>query len=149
MTDISFYHLLNTPVEKAIPLLVEKLLESGSRGLIRTGSEERAEIICSVLWTYDTSSFLPHGTKRDANAAEQPIWITPDDANPNGAEIILLIDGVTCADLKSYRRCLDIFDGRDVDAVRDARISWQSYKDSGHAVTYWRQTELGGWEKKV
>jgi DNA polymerase-3 subunit chi len=149
MTEISFYHLLNTSVEKAIPQLVEKLLESGLRGLIRTGSEERAEVISSLLWTYDTASFIPHGTKHDANALEQPIWITSDEENSNGAEIILLIDGMTCANLKSYRRCLDIFDGRDANALRDARVRWQSYNDSGHAITYWRQTEVGGWEKKV
>ena len=149
MTEISFYHLLNTSVEKAIPQLVEKLLDSGLRGLIRTGSEERAEVISSVLWTYDNASFIPHGTKHDADALKQPIWITSDEENSNRAEIILLIDGMTCADLKSYRRCLDIFDGRDANAVRDARVRWQSYNDSGHAITYWRQTEVGGWEKKV
>ena len=149
MTEISFYHLLNTSVEKAVPLLVEKLLKSGSRGLIRTGSEERAEVISSVLWTYDTNSFIPHGTKRDANAKQQPIWITPDEENPNGAEIVLLIDGVACTNLKSYRRCLDIFDGRDENALRDAQIRWQLYNDNGHALMYWQQTEMGGWEKKV
>lgn len=149
MTEISFYHLLHTPLERALPKLVEKVLESGARAVIRTGSAERAEALSSVLWTYDQDSFVPHGTARDGNAAQQPVWITPDDENPNGADILVLTDGAVSGEIARYRRCLEMFDGRDEDAVAGARERWTGYKAADHELTYWQQTERGGWEKKA
>lgn len=149
MTEISFYHLIHTPLERALPKLVEKVLESGARAVIRTGSAERAEALSSVLWTYDQDSFVPHGTARDGNAAQQPIWITPDEENPNGADILVLTDGAVSAGIGSYRRCLEMFDGRDETAVAEARQRWTGYKSTDHELTYWQQTERGGWEKKA
>jgi DNA polymerase III subunit chi len=149
MTEVSFYHLLHTPLERALPKLIEKVLESGARAVIRTGSAERAEALNSVLWTYDQDSFVPHGTARDGNAEEQPVWITPEDENPNGADILVLTDGAVAADISGYRRCLEMFVGRDETAVTDARRRWTDYKAADHALTYWQQTERGGWEKKA
>lgn len=148
MADVNFYHLLHTPLERALPKLMEKVVESGARAVIRTGSPERAESICGVLWTYDKESFLPHGTARDGNAAEQPVWITPDDENPNGAKFLVLTDGAEATDLSAYERCFDMFDGRDEAAVAAARRRWSACKAAGHSLTYWQQTERGGWEKQ-
>lgn len=149
MTDISFYHLLHTPLERALPKLMEKVLESGANAVIRAGSTERAEAINGALWTYEPSSFLPHGTERDGLAAEQPIWVTPDDENPNAATILVLTDGATSQNLSSYQRCLEMFDGRDEAAVTAARSRWSAYKSGDHTLTYWQQTESGGWTKKA
>ena len=148
MAEISFYHLLHTPLERALPKLMEKVLESGARAVIRTGSAERAEALSGVLWTYDQGSFLPHGTARDGNEDRQPIWITPDDENLNAADILVLTDGAPASDLGSWRRCLEMFDGRDETAVTEARRRWSDYKAADHDLTYWQQTERGGWEKQ-
>ena len=149
MTEISFYHLLHTPLERALPKLIEKVLESGARAVIRTGSTERAEALNGALWTFDQDSFVPHGTALDGNAPLQPVWITPHEENPNGADILVLTDGAESAEVANYRRCLEMFDGRDEAAVADARRRWKSYKDAAHELTYWQQTEGGGWEKKA
>lgn len=149
MTEISFYQLLHTPLERALPKLIEKVLESGARAVIRTGSTERAEALNGALWTFDQDSFVPHGTALDGNAPLQPVWITPDEENPNGADILVLTDGAESAEVANYRRCLEMFDGRDEAAVADARRRWKAYKDAAHELTYWQQTEGGGWEKKA
>ena len=148
MTEVSFYHLLHTPLDRALPKLIQKVLESGARAVIRTGSAERAEALSSVLWTFDQNSFLPHGTARDGNADRQPVWITPDDENPNGADILVLTDGAAAGDIAAWRRCLEMFDGRDDAAVAEARRRWSDYKAADHELTYWQQTERGGWEKQ-
>lgn len=149
MTEISFYHLLHTPLERALPKLIEKVLESGARAVIRTGSTERAEALNGALWTFDQDSFVPHGSAKDGNASSQPIWITPDEENPNGADILVLTDGAESTEVASYRRCLEMFDGSDEAAVADARRRWAAYKDAAHELAYWQQTEGGGWEKKA
>ena len=149
MSEIGFYHLVRTPLEKALPKLLEKVLESGARAVVMAGSEERVESLASLLWTYHPNSFLPHGTARDGKPAAQPIWLTGLDENPNGAGILVLTDGAASERLADYARCLEIFDGGDAEAVNRARERWRAYKEAGHSLTYWQQTETGGWEKKA
>ena len=147
MPDVGFYHLLRTPLDQALPRLMEKVLASGARAVIRTGSEQRAEHLDQLLWTFDPGSFLPHGTARAGDGADQPIWITAGGDAPNGAGVVVLTDGVEEPDLGRYARCLDLFDGRDPDAVARARGRWSRCREAGHALTYWRQAAGGGWEK--
>ena len=148
MTDIGFYHLTRIPLERALPKLLEKALDAGKRAVVRAGSAERVEFLNAALWTYDPTSFLPHGTAREGNAECQPVWLTDGDDRPNGAEILVVTDGVTAADVSDFERCLELFDGRDQQAVEAARARWRAYREAGHALTYWQQTERGGWERK-
>ena len=148
MTEIGFYHLTMSPLERALPRLLEKVYASGARAVVIAGSEERVAALDTALWTYDVGSFLPHGTRRDGDAPEQPIWVTAEDENPNGATILVLTDGARSASIASFERCLEMFDGNDPAAVEAARERWRSYQAAGHGLTYWQQTSRGGWEKK-
>ncbi|MEQ8388261.1 MAG: DNA polymerase III subunit chi [Alphaproteobacteria bacterium] len=149
MTDIGFYHLLVSPLERALPRLLEKMLEAGGRAVILAGSEERVKFLNAHLWTYDPKSFLPHGAAEDGEAARQPIYLTTEDENPNTASVLFLLDGMNSDRLATYARCLDLFDGRDEAAVVAARERWRAATAAGHGLTYWRQTEGGGWEKQA
>jgi DNA polymerase-3 subunit chi len=148
MTDIGFYHLTRTPLERALPKLLEKVIGANKRALVRAGSKERVKFLNAALWTYDPASFLPHGTAREGEAAEQPIWLTEEGDRPNNAEILVLTDNATAGDIDEFERCLEMFDGRDEEAVAAARIRWRGYSDNGHNLTYWQQTDQGGWAKK-
>ncbi|MBT4880361.1 MAG: DNA polymerase III subunit chi [Alphaproteobacteria bacterium] len=148
-TNVSFYHLTKAPLEKALPKLLEKVVASKQRAVLMTGSPERTENLNTILWTYHPSSFLPHGSKKDGFPELQPIWLTHEDQNPNGAKILVLVDGAQSDHLKDYERCLDVFDGTNEQAVKAARQRWKSYKDSGHSVTYWQQNDQGAWESKA
>ena len=50
MTDILFYHLERQPLERVLPMLLEKTLERGWRALVRTFSAERVQVIDEFLW---------------------------------------------------------------------------------------------------
>jgi DNA polymerase III subunit chi len=147
MTEIGFYHLLTTPLERALPRLLERACGQGYRIVVRAASAERVEHLNALLWTYDEASFLPHGTVKDGNAAQQPIWLTERDDNPNDATMLVLVDGVEAADLAAFERCADLFDGSDDGAVAAARERWRAAAAQGHALTYWQQTDKG-WGKK-
>lgn len=147
MTEIAFYHLQASPLEQALPRLLEKTVAAGKRALVIAGSPERVEALNAHLWTYDPDAWLPHGSAADGNAGEQPIWLTAADENPNGAQYLFLADGATCASVEAFERCFELFDGNDPDAVQAARARWQAYQEAGHALTYWQQTERG-WAKK-
>ena len=90
MTDIAFYHLQKWPLDKALPKLLEKTLEAGKRAVVMAGSQERLRALNTLLWTYGRDSWLPHGTAREGNAEDQPVWLTTDDENPNGAVFLFL-----------------------------------------------------------
>lgn len=147
MTDISFYHLQKWPLEAALPKLLEKVSDTGMRAVVVTGSTERVEFISSRLWTFRPDSWLPHGSAADGRPADQPIWLTAEDENPNGSDVLILTDGATSGQVASFARVLEMFDGNDPEAVQSARDRWKTYKADGHSVTYWRQTDRGGWEK--
>ncbi len=147
MAEIGFYHLLTTPLDRALPRLLERARAQGYRIVVKAASSDRLEHLNAVLWTYDDASFLPHGSARDGNAADQPIWLTAGDDNPNTAAMLVLVDGAEPGDLGRYSRVADLFDGSDPDAVAAARDRWRSARAAGHALTYWQQTGAG-WEKK-
>jgi DNA polymerase III subunit chi len=148
MSEIGFYHLLDTPLERALPKLLERGLAAGFRILVLVGSPERVEHLDAVLWTYDDASFLPHGSRRDGQPERQPIWLTDADENPNRADMLVLIDDAASTRLAEFRRCLDLFDGNDESALAAARERWRLAKAAGHALTYWQQT-ASGWTKQA
>src|SRR5713226_7430035 len=98
MAEIGFYHLLATPLERALPRLLEQARARGYRIVVRAASAERVEHLSALLWSYDEASFLPHGTARDGNAENQPIWLSERAENPNGAAMLVLVDGVDAGD---------------------------------------------------
>lgn len=149
MTEIRFYHLQRKPLERALPELLEKILERASRAVVMAGSEERVETLAGLLWTYEDRSFLPHGSARDGQAERQPIWLTQTEENPNGADVLVLTDGASTAAIGDYSIACELFDGNDPEVVVAARTRWTAYKEAGHDLTYWQQTERGGWEKKA
>jgi DNA polymerase III subunit chi len=147
LPEIGFYHLLSTPLERALPKLLERARAQGYQVVVRAGSPERVAQLDAILWTYEEASFLPHGSARDGNPAAQPIWLTDRDENPNGASMLVLIDGVEAGDLCSFARCADMFDGSDDSAVAAARERWRRAREAGHILTYWQQT-AAGWERR-
>jgi DNA polymerase-3 subunit chi len=149
MAEIGFYHLTRTPLERALPKLLEKAAARGMRAVVVTGSDERAEHLNAALWTYDPASFLPHGTIADGAPEEQPILIADRVSDANGANLLVLTDGARTDAPETFERVIDMFDGRDDTAVEAARERWRKLKEAGHNLTYWQQTEAGGWEQKA
>lgn len=149
MTEVSFYQLQLQPLEAALPKLLARVLQAGLRAVIRIASEERLASLDQALWSEDPASFLAHGGKDTPQPENQPIYLTLEEDNPNGAGVLVLVDGKMADDLAGYERCLYMFDGRSQDLKAQARRHWQEFRDAGHAVTYWQQTDAGGWEKKL
>lgn len=147
MTDINFYHLTALPLEKALPKLMEKVFESGSPALIQTDSPEQTQKLDTILWTYSTITFIPHGTKKDKYPECQPIYITDTEENPNQASILVLPDNNRPSSVDAFSRCLYMFDGNNDAELAKARERWQDFKRAGHTLVYWQQNAKGQWEK--
>jgi DNA polymerase-3 subunit chi len=148
MTEMLFYHLEHQPLERVLPTLLEKSLERGWRVVVQASSEERIEALDAHLWTFRDDSFLPHGTWREAEARSQPILLTVNPDNPNGATVRFLIEGAMIPEnAEAYQRIVLIFDGEDPDAVAAARERWRESKAKGFDVTYWQTDGEGRWQR--
>jgi DNA polymerase III subunit chi len=149
MTEILFYHLQGQKLEGVLPALLEKSIERGWKVIVQGASEERIEALDAHLWTYRDDGFLPHGTWREPEAANQPVLLTVNDGNPNAASVRFLIDGAPVpADPQVYQRIVLLFDGEDEDAVAAARAHWTDAKAKGFEATYWQPDGEGRWAKR-
>ncbi len=148
MTDVRFYHLQKTSEAQALPQITLKAWQAGHRVVIKCADEAQVEKLNDALWTFRADVFLPHGSAADGSAADQPVWLTTGDDNPNGSKTLVLSAGCTSNSVGTYDLCCAMLDGNDQTQVEAARGQWKQYKDAGHGVSYWQQTDKG-WEKKA
>ncbi len=120
--DVAFYHLQTQPLEKALPVLLEKTRERGWKAVVELGSGERRKAIDDLLWTYSDRTFLAHGLDEEPDGAMHPIVLTLGRGNANAAEVRFLVDGARFGDdLTGYERVAVIFDGEDPMQLAAAR----------------------------
>lgn len=125
--------------------MVARSLERDWRVIVRADSDERSEALSTLLWTFSEEAFVPHGTKADGNARLQPVWLTPDDDNPNQASVIFFVDSLPGEQVDGFERVVILFNGSDAVAVDRAREKWKWAKAAGHEISYWQQDESGRW----
>ncbi len=149
MAELWFYHLERTELEAALPPLLEKCLARGWRALVRGNSAARLDALDATLWTFRDDAFLPHGRETDPNPERQPVLLTQNPGNPNGAKALFLIDGAEPNDVADFERSCLVFDGRDQDALETARSHWKKVKAAGVTASYWKESPAGKWEKQA
>lgn len=150
MTDISFYQVMESvpaSVDKTLPSILNKILKSGKNVVIKCPNIERMERIDDSLWSFQTSSFMPHGTMEDNFKEKQPIYLTTEDENPNHAEYLILISGAVSEDFASYERVFDMFEASEIQQ-QNARTRWKDLKSKGYPLSYFAN-ENGSWIKKL
>ena len=145
--EIWFYHLERSTLGQVLPGLLEKTRERGWRALVRAESSGLLDEIDEHLWTWRDESFLAHGRANEAEPGRQPILLTEDLENPNGAQALFIVDGAELGDTKGFDRCFIIFDGRDEASLAGARARWKALKAAGASLAYWKQSPEGRWEK--
>lgn len=151
MARVDFYHLQKTVLEDMLPKLLLKAYATGKHIKVKVGTEERVEFLNSQLWTFSDTSFLPHGSKKDGFAEQQPIWLAADAENPNNADFLVLVDGAeeSSETIQNYERVFNVFDGNSQEALAQARRLWKEYKNAGFEVYYWQQDENNVWMQKA
>ncbi|MGE5721356.1 MAG: DNA polymerase III subunit chi [Sphingomonadales bacterium] len=139
---VDFYHLGTSPLERVLPRIGERLLETGERLLVVAGSPQLAQID-GQLWTYARDSFLPHGLAEGANADRQPILLSEEPVPLNAARNVALADGQWRDEALTFERAFYFFDAARID---DARASWRRLsKQEGVECRYWKQDDKGKW----
>ncbi len=145
MTDISFYHLEHAPLEKALPALLDKVISSGKKAVVRMQSQSLLTALDASLWTAGHTKFIPHTAKKDADTEHTPIFLTLADENPIHADILISLEASPL--FADFSRVLIMFNGSDSKELAESRARWKQLKDEGHQLTYWQQESNGGWKK--
>lgn len=154
MAEIRFYHLTRSRLEEALISLLRRIIDRHDKVVVLTGSTERVEALNAHLWSFDPASFLPHGSARDGNAAEQPIYLTAILENPNGAKLLMLCDGAEAPaaqhlETHGFDLVCALFNGHDEEALATARANWRTYREAEQRLVYYQQDEDGAWIEKA
>ncbi len=148
---VGFYHLTRDTVEVAAPKLLERVRRDNLTVLVLCGTAETVTRLDGALWTYEADSFLPHGTDRNEALDLHPILLTANPAlvaaPPNKASVLLMLDNVLPTAMDGFQRALYMFDGGNDVQVQAARGHWKELKSRGLPLTYWQQSDTGGWKK--
>jgi DNA polymerase-3 subunit chi len=143
--QVDFYHLTQLPLERALPRIAERVIETGGRLLIVAGEAEQRARLDQLLWTYSPESFLPHGQAGGPDDDRQPVLIAGDTEAANGARNVALADGVWREEALRFDRAFHFFDE---DRIAEARAAWKALAGrEGIERNYWKQNEQGRWEK--
>jgi DNA polymerase III subunit chi len=99
-------------------------------------------------------SFLPHGLDTEPHAPRQPVLLSHEIRNVNGATMLFCLDGADPGDLGGeepppWERVVVMFEDADQRSVQEARALWASARKADVPVSYWRQSAEGKWEKKA
>src|SRR3546814_6340514 len=104
--QIDFYQLSREPVERVLPSIAQRILESGGRLLV-VADEARLEQISQGLWHAAPETFLANGRAEGDHPDIQPILLSQDCTAANGARHIALADGVWRDEALDFDRALD------------------------------------------
>ncbi len=149
MADIWFYHLERETAEKVLPGLLERGLERELHMVVQTIDNERVKEISQGLWAHEDVAFLPHGIPGEADPQDQPIFITTNNENPNGATFRFYVDGAIPTSVEGLVRACLLFNGNDEPALQQARELWKRFKAEGHAIVYQKRDENGRWQDQA
>jgi DNA polymerase-3 subunit chi len=151
MPEFWFYQLQRRTLDQALPALIDRALQRGWRAVVQSRTPERLAAIDDLLWIYADDSFLTHGSQADGDPELQSVWLTCANDNPNGAHIRFLVEGAEAEPFveTNYERLILLFDGRDDNSLAAAREQWKILKQSNASLSYWQETEEGGWRRQA
>jgi DNA polymerase III subunit chi len=143
--QVDFYHLTRLPLERALPRIAERVVESGGRLLIVAEDAGARTKLDQLLWSHSAESFLPHGQAGGEGDAHQPVLIAETPVAANGARNIALADGQWREEALGFDRAFHFFDE---ERIAEARAAWKGLADrDGVERRYWKQNEAGKWEQ--
>ncbi len=143
--QVDFYHLTAQPLERVLPRIAERVVETGGRLLIVAESADQRGALDRLLWTYAPDSFLPHAQADGEGDAAQPILIAEQPEPRNAARNIALADGVWRDEALGFDRAFHFFDE---ERISQARAAWKALADrAGIERRYWKQSDAGRWEQ--
>lgn len=136
MSRVDFYVLTNNVAEGKLRFtcrLVHKIYTLGKSAYIHAASEDQAQRLDDLMWTFDQSSFVPHRrhADRDKDEPQAPIMIgheAPSEIRSADVLISLLESVPAYAD--RFDRVAELVDN-DPQEKQSARERFRQYRERG------------------
>ena len=147
MTEVLFYHLEHQPRSGRCR---EGRAHAGARlacGGAGGGRRRRVEAL-DTCCGYTEDSFSAR-TKRDGKRSGTAVYLTTEEANPNGATVRFSSTGAEISEHAGYERNVYMFDGSRHRCRRRAREQGKRPRPPAADQPYWQQSPEGRWEKKA
>jgi DNA polymerase-3 subunit chi len=132
MTAVDFYFNADDRLQVACRLAA-KALERRQRVMIYAPEAAAAQDIDRLLWTWPATGFLPHCAAGAALAAETPVLIARDAADPAGCAVLLNLSTACPPHFERFERLLEVV-GPSEDERAAARGRFRAYRARGYAI---------------
>tara|TARA_B100001057_G_scaffold376150_1_gene381083 strand:+ start:1170 stop:1634 length:465 start_codon:yes stop_codon:yes gene_type:complete len=148
MGAVYFYHLTRQPLERTLPLLLDKALGADWRVEVRCPDLQRAAWLDEKLWLNPEDRFLPHGLAGSEDDNLHPVLLTTHPVE--NVDCIISVEGsdVSADEVREKDRVCILFDGNDETMLSHARQQWKILSDAKCHLQYWSE-ETGHWKKKA
>ena len=145
MTEIFFYKLKNLSIELFLISLIEKSISKNWNSLVLLDNIERMEEINDLMWTFNDTSFIPHGSQSDLNPDKHKVYLTCNEENPNNSNIIFSIDGIIINQPDNWKRCIYIFNEQNLKVTDELESYKRGIEDLNFGLKSFEQDNNGKW----
>ena len=132
MTTVDFYFNAHDRFEVACRL-AGKACAQKKKLLILAPGADTARRIDTLLWTWQSLSFIPHCRAQDPLAAQTPVLITSEASDPPDCDVLLNLGDECPPFFERYPRLLEIVGQDEADRGR-GRGRFKYYKERGYAI---------------
>jgi len=149
MSEVFFYHLTQTPLEVALPKILERALSADWSVEIRTNVKTNLEDISNAIWKGPEESFLPNCLEGHEDEKDYPIVLCNSPLKKKLRDCLIVLDQAKLQknEVQRYKRVCLIFDAKNEAQLTNARQSWKSLSEAGVNTVYWAESQ-GKWVRK-
>jgi len=141
---LDFWQYTHDPLEKVVALIAKRVLGEGARLVVVSAEPDQRAAIGRALWSAGPDTFLANGEAGAPGAERQPILLSDTPQAVNGADHLILADGVF-RDCTGFARVFLLFPP---DAAPAAREAWSAQDGRADIERAYFAQENGRWVKK-
>ena len=148
MSEVFFYHLTQTPLEVALPKILERALSANWSIEVRANVNTNLEDMSNSIWKGSEESFLPNCLETHEDVQDYPIVLSNSPLKKL-RDCLIVVDQAELQenDVESHKRVCLIFDAKNEVQLSNARKSWKSFSEAGVNTVYWAESN-GKWYRK-
>ena len=133
MTKVDFYILQSGSRELTACKLIEKAFSLGHRIYVHAESEDQAQKIDNLLWTFRAGSFIPHQQYQSDSSEDSPVQLGTHEAPNIDSDVLINLGAEVPLFFSRFQRVAELV-GSDEQAKALGRQHFQFYRDRGYSL---------------
>lgn len=113
--------------------LVEKIYTQGLRSYIHLGSDNEAEHINQLLWTFRQGSFIPHGLLGSTDQKITPVLLGTQQCPDGNIEVLVNLTYQIPESFEHFHRIAEVIN-QDPERLNAGRERFRRYRELGHTL---------------